>query len=384
MALPFSYAARNLARSPSRSMQIVIGSALVVLLILMAAAFNHGLERVLVGSGDNELMVVMSTGSEESLERSQVDRATVGILTASVGGLREQLGVQAVSPEVHFMGLVSVGDGEPSQTHLRGVDPPAFLVHQEARIMTGRFPGPNQVLVGVNAHHKLGVPAADLAPGQTLQFENRTWTIAGTFEAPGTIMESEIWMPVQELMDATRRETLSGLFVDLGSATRADLETFCFQRFDLELTTISAAEYYSGLAVFYEPIRIMAWITAALIGLAALFGGLNTLYAAFAERIRELAMLQAMGFSRWSICRSLLTESLLATLTGTVLAIAIAVFFLDGLYVPFSGSVFALRLELEHLTLALGVGIGLGLIGVGAPAWRCLAPPVPAALRSLA
>ena len=40
----------------------------------------------------------------------------------------------------------------------------------------------------------------------------------------------------------------------------------------------------------------MAWISAILISSGAFFGGLNTLYAALAARIREFGTLQAIGF----------------------------------------------------------------------------------------
>ena len=44
--LPWEYAVRNLARSPWRLTLSVAGSALVVLLVLGAAAFVHGMEPV--------------------------------------------------------------------------------------------------------------------------------------------------------------------------------------------------------------------------------------------------------------------------------------------------------------------------------------------------
>ena len=79
----------------------------------------------------------------------------------------------------------------------------------------------------------------------------------------------------------------------------ADL--FARQRLDLELVAMRESDYYGKLAQFYAPIRGMTWLTAILIAAGAAFGGMNMLYAAFATRIREIATLQAVGYSRISI-----------------------------------------------------------------------------------
>jgi ABC-type antimicrobial peptide transport system permease subunit len=126
----------------------------------------------------------------------------------------------------------------------------------------------------------------------------------------------------------------------------------------------------------------MTWITAGLVAAGALFGGLNTLYAAFASRIKELATLQAIGFTRTAILASLIQESLLSTLAGTLLASAIAIFALDGRTVPFSIGAFTVTITPTIAVIGLVTGTLLGIIGALPPAIRCLRPPLPSALRS--
>jgi ABC-type antimicrobial peptide transport system permease subunit len=126
----------------------------------------------------------------------------------------------------------------------------------------------------------------------------------------------------------------------------------------------------------------MTWLTAFLAAAGAVFGGLNMLYASFASRTRELATLQAVGFSRPGIFISLVQESLLATLTGTVLASFIAVLMVDSLVVNFSMGSFHLTLSGTTTAVSLLTGILLGLVGSVPPALRCLSMPLPTALRS--
>ena len=99
----------------------------------------------------------------------------------------------------------------------------------------------------------------------------------------------------------------------------------------------------------------MTWITAALVAAGAVFGGLNTLYAAFSSRIREMATLQAVGFKRPALLLSLLQESLLATMLGTLLAAAFVLWFADGITVPFSIGTFVIDISPSVL--------GIGLVG---------------------
>jgi putative ABC transport system permease protein len=160
------------------------------------------------------------------------------------------------------------------------------------------------------------------------------------------------------------------------------VEVFTLQRNDLELSAIREDNYYDKLSTFYQPIKVMTWVTAALVAAGALFGGLNTLYAAFAARIREMATLQSIGYTRKALFVSLIQESLLATLTGTLVAFVLAYFILDGLAVPFSIGTFTLTMTPSVLIVGLITGVLLGTIGTLPPAIRCLAPSLPSALRS--
>ena len=126
----------------------------------------------------------------------------------------------------------------------------------------------------------------------------------------------------------------------------------------------------------------MTWLTAGLIAAGALFGGLNTLYAAFASRIREMATLQAIGFNRRALLASLIQESTLASLTGALLASVVAMLLLDGQVVPFSIGTFTLSISPSVAFAGILTGFFLGLLGALPPAIRCLKPALPVALRS--
>src|SRR4051812_32942440 len=389
--LPWDYGVRNLARSPLRLGLSLGGSALVVLLVLAAGAFVRGMDKSLAVSGGERNVILLGAGSEESFERSEIGPSVPGLAAASIQGIKQRLGVPYVSPEVFLMGMLKGNRDDPAghQVMLRGVTPAAFLVHAQVRVVEGRVPdaGRDEVLVGSLAATKMGMPPQRLAIGQTLVFDQRVWTIVGHFEAPGTVMESEVWVPLSDLQIAARRDNLSCVVLTLddpahGGAEFEDVDTFARQRLDLELVALRETAYYAKLRSFFRPIQVMVWTTATLIALGGLLGGLNTMYAAFASRVRELGSLQAIGFPRYAIVASLVQESVLATAAGALVAAGIAVLLLNGITVRFSMGVFGLVIDSSVLLAGLAAGLLLGLAGALPPAYRCLRLPISDALKA--
>ncbi|MDB4758794.1 ABC transporter permease [Akkermansiaceae bacterium] len=380
--LPFTYALRNLFRDPSRLAQTVGGSALVVLLLIAAVALNQGMDSVLATSGSPRNVILVGKGSEESIERSEVEIGAESAAATSIASIESRLGVSAISGEIVYQAPIRTESGREEPSLLRGVLEKALLVHTSVRLLEGNFPGPGEVMVGHLAHRKLGVNEEELKIGKKLFFGETSVTISGRFEAPGTVQESEIWFDRNDLASLTQRDSLSAVIIRLKEPDIEEAELFTFQRNDLELSAIREDQYYEKLSIFYKPIKMMTWVTAALVGAGAIFGGLNTLYAAFAARIKEMGTLQSIGYTRTALFISLIQESLLATLTGTLVAFVLAYFLLDGRTVPFSIGTFTLALTPTVIMSGLATGILLGSIGTLPPALRCLLPSLPKALRS--
>lgn len=386
--LPFEYAFRNLRRNSVRLVASLLGAALVVLLVLASAGFVRGMQLTLTShAGLYENVILLGAGSEEAIERSQIDAGTGTIVAASIPGLRTEGGVPFVSPEIHI--ALPLREYELSESELpavlRGVTNAAYLVHPEVEIVHGRapIPGAQEVLVGGLAATRLGINEERLVPGQTLYFDNRDWTIVGRFNAPNTVMDAEIWTPLSDLQIATKREaSLSCVIVSLDQGQYADVDLFAKSRLDLELAAISELDYYASLNQFYRPIRLMVIVTASLIAMGGLLGGLNTMYAAFAARVREIGMLQSLGFTRLAIVLNLSEESLFTAACGTIIGLGIGLLLIDGVAVRFSMGAFVLTLDAPVVLTGIIGGLAVGLVGAIPPAIRCLRLPITEALKS--
>jgi putative ABC transport system permease protein len=390
--LPFHYAFRNLGRNRVRLAASLVGSSLVVLLALASGGFVRGTQLTLAQDhGLHENVMILGTGSEEGVERSQIDSAVEGIAAASIPGIKQRAGVIYASPEIHA--ALPVRENAASETEriaaMRGVRPVALLVHPEVEITAGRPPraGRDELMVGRLAATRLGLPEERLAIGQNLHFDDRDWKIVGRFSAPNTVMDAEVWLPLTDLQIATNREaSLSCVILTPepgpGGATFADIDLFAKSRLDLEITAITEQAYYASIAEFYGPIRAMVIVTALLIASGGILGGLNTMYAAFAARVREVGMLQALGFTRFAIIANLTEESVFAAACGSLIGTVLGLALLDGIAVRFSMGAFALRMDAPVVLIAVAGGLAVGLVGALPPAVRCLRLPIPEALKS--
>lgn len=393
--LPFAYAFRNLGRSPVRLVASLLGPALVTLLLLASGGFVRGMHQTLSSPAPlHENVLLLGAGSEEALERSQLDASAATLAAANVAGIRSLGGVEFVSPELNVALPLhteargprdAAAAGHPAV--LRGVTEAALLVHPQVEILRGRFPraGALEAMAGELAPTRLGLASDRMDVGDTLYLDGRPLRIVGRFTAPRTVMDAEIWMPLPDLQVATRREaTLSSVVLGLepGRGHFADADLFAKSRLDLELVALREADYHASLNRFYRPIRAVVLVTAALIGIGGLVGGLNTTYAAFSQRIREIGTLQALGYHRRAIVLNLVQESLFAAACGTAIGLAIGSLWLDGIAVRFSMGGFTLALDPPVVLTAMALGLGLGLVGAIPPALACLRLPIAQALKA--
>ena len=395
--LPLHYAARNIGRSPLRLALTAGGGAIVVFLVVSAVASVRALDRGIRASGTVGNVMLLGAGSEESVERSEISASTPGVLAASVRGMKSLGGAAFISPELHVPLPLRRAD-QPAPTGnardlvmVRGVEPGAFMVHPQARLAVGRLPeiGHAEALVGrslashaTNFSENSSKSNSTNPPAPEILLDDIPFTVTGIIDAPGVAIDGEAWLPISDLLVLTKRQTISVAVISLDSADIGDVEMFAAQRPDLELAAIDEPAYYAGLAKFFRPVQILIAVSALIVALGAMLGGLNALDAAFASRSREIAMLQVLGYSRAAVVANLIQESMITVATGAIPALLIAVFLLDGLGVRFSMGIFSLRVDTACVASGLAAGLLLGLIGSVPPTLRCLRADIPSALKS--
>ncbi len=382
--LPWEYGVRNLLRRPSRSVLTLGALAVVILLVFVVVGFLRGLERSLAVSGDPDVVLVYSLGAEMSVENSAVAARTPGLLTASVQGVQTRFGLPHVSPELYLGTRVATDQQEGALGLVRGVTTAAPLVRRQVRIVDGTWPGPGELLAGRLAAAKLGVDPGQLAIGQQVEFEGRTWRVSGQFTASGSAFESELWCRLPDLQQTLKRQDLSvvALLLQPG-ANPAGVDLFCRQRVDLELQAVGETDYYASLQTLYKPVRMLGWLVVSLVAAAGVFAGLNMMYGAVAGRVREIATLQALGYRRSAILISLVQEGALLAAAASLLAGLVALLWIHGMAVRVTMGAFALHVDSVALLVGCGTGLLLGIVGAIPPAIKALCLPVAESLKAV-
>ena len=94
----------------------------------------------------------------------------------------------------------------------------------------------------------------------------------------------------------------------------------------MQLQAVSERKYYEDQAGPLATILRRAWprFVAVIMGIGAVFGAMNTMYAIVAARTREIGTLRALGFSRRAILFSFVLESVFLALVGGVLGCLLA------------------------------------------------------------
>jgi putative ABC transport system permease protein len=212
------------------------------------------------------------------------------------------------------------------------------------------------------------------------------------FDAGGSAFDSELWCDGKLLKQAYHRpeEFFNSVTVHLNSP--GDLQPFkdaisADPRMSVDI--MREVEYYEKQSTLLSTmIKWLGSIVAGIMGIGAIFGALNTMYSAVAERSREIATLRALGFGAGSVVFSFMVEALLISLVGGMLG-AVAVLPLNGLttgamnWQTFSHLAFAFSITPLLLGLGIIFALLMGILGGFFPAMRAARRPVAAALRAM-
>jgi putative ABC transport system permease protein len=154
----------------------------------------------------------------------------------------------------------------------------------------------------------------------------------------------------------------------------------------VNLAAESEAEYYSDEAKVATQLRNLVMFVAVVMGIGAIFGAMNTMYAAVSARTVEIGTLRALGFGPGAVMMSFLVESLVLTLAagliGMLLALPVNGFSATfGNFATFSSMAFSFRVTPSILLQALGFAALMGLLGGWLPARQAMRLTVVDALR---
>ena len=387
MALPLSYNVRNLRQRWKVTLLAIGGIGLVVAVFVTLLAMENGFRIALRETGSPQNGIVTQRGSMSELTSwMQIGDANVIMVDPRVA--RDSEGKPMASCEVVILAnRPRKSDNQPANITFRGVSPMAFKVRNNVKIVEGRnfTPGLFEIIVG----KKIADRVYGLDVGSVLNLQKKDWKVVGLFEAEGSSFESEIWGDYDAMAPAIRRnggcESLTLRLTSPAVLAGFDKDIRANPRVQLEMD--SEPKYYENLAGPTAGALLgLAAFVAVVMGIGAVFGAMNTMYAIVAQRTREIGTLRALGFSRFSILFSFVLESVLLAALGGALGCLLA-FTMNG-YTAGTGSTnsfselaFAFRITPPTLAVGIIFAVVMGFIGGLLPALRAARLPIPRALR---
>jgi putative ABC transport system permease protein len=134
--------------------------------------------------------------------------------------------------------------------------------------------------------------------------------------------------------------------------------------------------------------RTLGMIVAVIMAIGAIFGAMNTMYAAVSTRTTEIGTLRALGFAPSAVMASFLLESTVLAIAGGLLGVLLAMP-INGLsttfgnFMTFSTLAFSFRVTFAIVIEALIFAAVMGFVGGWLPARQAMKMAVVDALRSV-
>jgi len=381
---------RSIPQRWGSSLVAIAGIAGVVAVFVTVLSIANGLKDTVTKGGSDDVLFILGAAANSELNSGVNSEELIAI--EDLSGLEfDSSGKAMISPELFvIVDMKKKSTGLDANVPLRGVTEKAFQLRPNFSIVEGRnfTSGLNEIIVGqsiMGAYQGLEL-------GGQIKWGKNVWTVVGVFSDSASMAESEVWTDLGVLQSAyNRNNNYSSVRTKI---KRPDLINSIQEQIEanpkLVLSVKSEQEYLSEQTeIMNVVINTIGFILAILMGIAASFGAINTMYTAVSTRTREIATLRALGFKRSSVVFSVLSESLLLGLLGGLLGGVLAYLFFNGFKVStlswssFTQVAFTFKVTIDLLITGIMVALIIGLIGGLLPSIRAARIPISQALREL-
>ena len=388
-SVPISYNFRSIKERWTSTIVAVLGIAGTVGVFVAMLSLARGFKATLVASGSPGNALIMRAGSSSEM-MGGITLDSVRVAQDGPGVAHDANGPLVTQEVVGVVPFPLISTGTDANVQVRGVSPNVLTIRNFAKIVEGRMfqPGLAELVVGKNASRTY----AGLTVGNSVNFGGGRWQVVGVFDAGGSSFDSEVWCDAHILSQVLKRP--DNIFQ---SATIHLTSPAAFQQFKdtvtadprMNVDVWREIDYYAKQSTtMTRLITVLGGFVAAIMAIGAIFGALNTMYSAVAERGREIATMRALGFSTWNVILSFLFEALLISFTAGLIG-CLAVLPLNGLttntmnWQTFSNLAFAFKITFDLLLMGVLFALVMGVLGGLLPAIRAAIRPVAVALREL-
>ena len=389
MQIPLKYILRSSTSRRLTTLITMLGIALVVFVFTAVLMMANGVQKTLRSTGSDDNMIVVRKAAMSEI-MSILDREAASIVVNLPQVARFADGRPMSSKEVVvIINLDKLGADGISNVTVRGVEEAAFQLRPQVRIAEGRMFrwGAREVIAGAGITDRF----VGAQIGETVKFGGDVWTVVGIFDSDGSGFDSELWGDLNQIADAFKRSSLSTVTARLKNPNDFSEVTSAFES-DNRLQYFTAKrekkffeEQSEMMATF---IRILGIFITVIFSTGATIGAMITMYGSVANRTVEIGTMRALGFYRRSILLAFLIESIVLSLGGGAVGLALAsllqFFTISTLnFGSFSELAFSFALSPRIATQSLGFSLLMGLLGGFLPSVRAARLDIIQALRAV-
>lgn len=217
--------------------------------------------------------------------------------------------------------------------------------------------------------------------GSTIEINGEKFRVKGIFSGSSELIENVIAMNLSDAreLSAIGDGKVTSFTVDLVNPERISETTSLIEfRFPDDVKAFSSTTYAQQIDSVLGNFRLLVFFVAAIASLVSGIGIINTILMSIIERKKEIGALKAVGWTRSSVLKLIVFESLFIGVLGGVFGILLGVSVDFILYSVF-GLNFAITfpLVLQAFLFALCLGLVAGLY----PAFRAASLDPVEALR---
>jgi putative ABC transport system permease protein len=364
--VPLRYNLRNLRVRWVTSAMTGVAFTVVVFLLVLMMSFVDSVNRLTASTGVPGNVFVLSEGSTDELfsnlaygdvDRLELEQAVTDpygsplktpIAVKSVPGKGGQPPARLISKETYFVVNQEIARPTGGQlrrfVQLRGIEDAevAGKVH-DITLLKGEWFGSEGAVVvrpGVTAVPAvLGEGAAAafgsdygrerLDVGDTFRLGDLDMVVVGVMKSAGKTFDSETWTKGDRARKGFGKQAFTTVVLrvsdDNPQTVGQSADTFAYhlsKNFaNPRVRAVSEPRYYQDLAKSNSDLMFMVVVVAIIMALGGVIGVMLVMFAAIAQRIKDVGVMRVVGYKRWQILVSFMLESLAIALVGGLVGV---------------------------------------------------------------
>ncbi len=368
----FKMAVKAIAGNKMRSFLTILGVVIGVVAIVVLVS---------IGQGANSSVVESIEGMGTNLITANINARRMNPIDLdSLNELAQNEAISYVAPISSVSGTVKAGTTTYDDGVVQGTTP-GYESIRNWTVAEGRFLQQpdidNRSFVAViGSEAATEMYGTTHAVGETFSLNGYTITVVGVLEAVGSSAsgsnDNQILIPFTLAQRLSNQTSISSFYVSAASSAQVEqaqaavesylekaFENYNTRSFGTQYSVFNQTEMLSTLSETTNTLTLMLGGIAAISLLVGGIGIMNIMLVSVSERTREIGIRKAIGAARGNILTQFLIESLVVSLMGGLLGLAISVVAVKALAPVLQ---MTLTIPVNVAWMAIGFSVFIGVV----------------------